>query len=112
MAFKWEEHTLSYATGGGCDPIALNPRIAVDGKVVSWHDGNVSRVFDISKVKKDDFAEFRFVDTVGREIVLRPLDLAAYRSNVKKRLGSDARSFKTESELKEFFTKTIFEWPM
>lgn len=115
MPYGWKEHVLSWvdgptgliAIGANRAPITVGKKTV--GESVEWHDGDHMREFQIKRVKKDDFAEFRFVDTVGREFVLRPMNLDAYRKHVKGKL-SGAQSFKTEDELKQFFTKTIFQW--
>lgn len=118
MGYDWSKHVLSYAAGPAETGvlIAVRPeRQAIEGfpgeELVLWYDDDHQRLFEIKKVVRDDFAVFEFVDRMGRKFTLRPMDLAAYNKHVKPKIPG-ARSFKSEDDLRRFFTQEIYEQPM
>ena len=104
MPFDFSSNPLCWTSREG-GTIAKYPRRERDNsgrEYVSWFDLSHHRRFELGAVLQDTEECFAFVDELGREFQVRPLDLRAYAQDVRPILPG-ARSFGSTDELAAFF---------
>lgn len=112
MAYDWQTHTVSYAEGPSHVLLALMPERSCDRgigneEVITWWDMSHERMFNLSKVIRDEENVFEFVDRMGRRFRLQPLTLELYREKVRDDLVGQP-DFGDEKEMREFLLSVMF----
>lgn len=110
LSYKFDAHELSFVAGpkGLGLSVAVSPRYNEEEKLLTFFQPvHRQRAFVIKRVIKDEPDRLTFVDSDGRKITLRAMTLKLYREKVQP-VVTDAKAFRSKSELIKHYTKTLF----